>query len=351
MGKSQGSVAFDEWVATLPDKHWAKYDIAACRLGWDACSSRILAVYPNPTEQSEQLWEMKQRACRAHELCNALRLAFPEIPELGDDGTLHEAIHDILRVDTPTAAPAQTAQVDVVGHPRGPNEQRDEIELYLRDAYAAGCHAAQSRSMVTAMEYAHREAPKLRAIVKPTTEPVAQVDEVESRLAAANALLRLCAGNVSNPLVIAIQNHLQGTAEPVAQGEADMCDCDADKYNKLPHHADCAALAAQPRAVPAEASDAELMAEWFKADGSVHGPNVETVTMPQAKYLAFRRSLAKPAERVVDGLTADVLGGWCNLLTHAWMYVQEGGKHNAWLCIEQIEKEMRDWQRKLAAAP
>lgn len=70
--------------------------------------------------------------------------------------------------------PAQAAQVDVIGHPRGPDEQRDEIELYLRDAYAAGCHATQSRSMVTAVEYAHREAPKLRAIVKPTAEPVAQ---------------------------------------------------------------------------------------------------------------------------------------------------------------------------------
>lgn len=38
-------------------------------------------------------------------------------------------------------------------------------------------------------------------------------------------------------------------------------------------------------------SDAEIMSEWFKADGSVHGPNVETVTMPRDKYLAFRRSL------------------------------------------------------------
>lgn len=139
----------------------------------------LFDVLPNLPAQAAQLWEMKQRACRAHALCNELRLAHPEIPELGDDGVLHEAIHDILRVDTPTAAPAQMAQVDVIGHPRGPNEQRDEIELYLRDAYAAGCHSAQSRSMVTAMEYAHREAPKLRAIVKPTAEPVAQSVDVE----------------------------------------------------------------------------------------------------------------------------------------------------------------------------
>lgn len=66
----------------------------------------------HPPAQAAQLWEMKQRACRAHALCNELRLAHPEIPELGDDGVLHEAIHDILRVDTPTAAPAQAAQGD-----------------------------------------------------------------------------------------------------------------------------------------------------------------------------------------------------------------------------------------------
>jgi hypothetical protein len=29
-------VEFREWVATLPKKHWAQYDLAACRLGWDA---------------------------------------------------------------------------------------------------------------------------------------------------------------------------------------------------------------------------------------------------------------------------------------------------------------------------
>jgi len=51
-------------------------------------------------------------------------------------------------------------------------------------------------------------------------------------------------------------------------------------------------------------SEAENMAEWFKADGSVHGPNVETVTMPQSKYLAFRRSLlaARWRDNVRPGL-------------------------------------------------
>jgi len=55
--------------------------------------------------QQNALWEMKQRAQRAHQVCNDLRLAYPEITELGDDGVLHDAIHDILRVNTPGAAP------------------------------------------------------------------------------------------------------------------------------------------------------------------------------------------------------------------------------------------------------
>jgi hypothetical protein len=50
-----------------------------------------------------QLGEMKRRACIAHTLCYELSLRHPEIPELGDDGKLHCAIHDILAVDTPSA--------------------------------------------------------------------------------------------------------------------------------------------------------------------------------------------------------------------------------------------------------
>ena len=53
----------------------------------------------------------------------------------------------------------------------------------------------------------------------------------------------------------------------------------------------------------------------------------------------------------VDGPTSNDFGSWCNILTHTWMYVQEGNKSAAWLGVEQIEKEMREWQRKLAASP
>jgi len=42
---------------------------------------------------------LRQRAIRAHQICNLARISYPEIGELADDGCLHEAIHDILRVD------------------------------------------------------------------------------------------------------------------------------------------------------------------------------------------------------------------------------------------------------------
>jgi hypothetical protein len=39
-------------------------------------------------------------------------------------------------------------------------------------------------------------------------------------------------------------------------------------------------------------TDDEIRAEWLKAGGSIHGPRVETVTMPEKLYFKFRRSLA-----------------------------------------------------------
>jgi hypothetical protein len=44
-------------------------------------------------------------AMRAHTICYETMLARPDVAELGDDGRLHDAIHDILRVDGP-ASPA-----------------------------------------------------------------------------------------------------------------------------------------------------------------------------------------------------------------------------------------------------
>ena len=41
--------AFDEYVKTLPESHWAKYDLAAVKLGWDAARAFEL------TERSKEI--------------------------------------------------------------------------------------------------------------------------------------------------------------------------------------------------------------------------------------------------------------------------------------------------------
>lgn len=39
-------------------------------------------------------------------------------------------------------------------------------------------------------------------------------------------------------------------------------------------------------------SDEALREEWLNAGGAVHGPNIETVTMPESAYFQFRRSIS-----------------------------------------------------------
>lgn len=48
----------------------------------------------------EEIINLRQRTVIAHQVCNLLRLAYPEISELSDNGCLHEAIHDIHRVQS-----------------------------------------------------------------------------------------------------------------------------------------------------------------------------------------------------------------------------------------------------------
>lgn len=48
----------------------------------------------------------------------------------------------------------------------------------------------------------------------------------------------------------------------------------------------------QPQQVFAAVSTEHMRREWVMAGGGVHGPRVETVTMPEANYFEFRRSLS-----------------------------------------------------------
>ncbi len=57
---------------------------------------------------------------------------------------------------------------------------------------------------------------------------------------------------------------------------------------------------------------AALRQEWAKAGGSVHGPKVETVTMPEADYIKLRKKLAGFAQDAIAALRAsctDLLEG------------------------------------------
>ena len=49
---------FDKWVESLPASHWAKYDLSACRLGWDAATNAadrvIKDAEPPQGEDDEQ---------------------------------------------------------------------------------------------------------------------------------------------------------------------------------------------------------------------------------------------------------------------------------------------------------
>jgi hypothetical protein len=61
-------------------------------------------------------------------------------------------------------------------------------------------------------------------------------------------------------------------------------------------------------------SEKEIRDEWHKAGGSIHGPRVEKVTMPEQQYFAFRRSIAAPT---LHQLASNQLSGNSGELTQA----------------------------------
>ena len=40
---------FRKWVETLPDNTWAKKDLSACRLGWDAAVEQLVELLNDQT--------------------------------------------------------------------------------------------------------------------------------------------------------------------------------------------------------------------------------------------------------------------------------------------------------------
>jgi hypothetical protein len=66
----------------------------------DLAGAKILGDLAS--EQYAAWMEVRKLAVRAHQICNLMRIAYPHIGELDDNGALHEAIHDLMRVDWPT---------------------------------------------------------------------------------------------------------------------------------------------------------------------------------------------------------------------------------------------------------
>jgi hypothetical protein len=40
------SPEFRAWVESLPPAYWARYDLSACRIGWEAGRAALLAAAP-----------------------------------------------------------------------------------------------------------------------------------------------------------------------------------------------------------------------------------------------------------------------------------------------------------------
>lgn len=54
---------FETWRDSLPEKHWAKYDLSACRLGWEAAIEfcKRIRWIGTPIEAEAAVWEGLQR--------------------------------------------------------------------------------------------------------------------------------------------------------------------------------------------------------------------------------------------------------------------------------------------------
>ena len=90
--------------------------------------------------------------------------------------------------------------------------------------------------------------------------------------------------------------------------------------------------------------DVERALKVFNTSRNYDG-NVAGIAM-RAALKHFSARLAQPV--AVNGLTPDLLGEWCNTLTHAHMYVNERSLENAKHGIELVLDDLREWQEKLS---
>ncbi len=88
---------FRDWVNSLPDKHWARYDLSACFLGWKASTvfamsntqpndlvERLLKLFPPLSEEKlpgDQYLHLKIPLADCRDIVACLKLLSPVLPE------------------------------------------------------------------------------------------------------------------------------------------------------------------------------------------------------------------------------------------------------------------------------
>lgn len=122
---------FDEWVKSMPDTHWAKHDISACRLGWNAAlAQNAQAEQDDPiTEYYEDRTRTRSQGAWTHPRNHAERVRVPEWTDAqcwefmsmalrhveyaeGSRGPTCEEIRQGVRHATASATPSQPEDAD-----------------------------------------------------------------------------------------------------------------------------------------------------------------------------------------------------------------------------------------------
>jgi hypothetical protein len=109
-----------------------------------------------------------------------------------------------------------------------------------------------------------------------------------------------------------------------------------------------------PEPQPTQAVDVAALQKGFMTAESC-GPDghyvlkikFQSLADLQAAHNTLARALTGEKAGPVDGLSSETFGGWCNTLTHAYMYVTERSWGNAHYGIEAVLNDLREWQRKL----
>lgn len=104
---------FDAWVASLPATHWAKYDLSACRLGWEAALTQ--PAEPVKVRDVDSL--ARNIGVAVVDALHGYTMEFAPSPEVHRDeydqaevAAKYELEHGMSAILPPSDAPVMTAE-------------------------------------------------------------------------------------------------------------------------------------------------------------------------------------------------------------------------------------------------